>query len=72
MLPKKTMAMVQTGVRRIEPRDIPLPDIDADSALLQVEACGICGSDCEQYEGHLRTLPLALWVLEADPARVRR
>ena len=55
MLPKKTMAMVQTGVRQIEPRDIPLPDIDADSALLQVEACGICGSDYEQYEGQLRT-----------------
>src|SRR3546814_16239349 len=50
-----------TGVRRIEPRDIPLPDIDRDSALLQVEACGICGSDCEQYEGLLRTpMPVIL------------
>ena len=47
--------MVQTGVRTLEARDLPIPDIDADSALLRLEACGICGSDYEQYEGMLRT-----------------
>jgi len=47
--------MVQTAPRRIEPRDLPLPAIDADTALLKIEACGICGSDYEQYEGVLRT-----------------
>jgi threonine dehydrogenase-like Zn-dependent dehydrogenase len=52
---RKTLAMVQTGVRRLEPRDLPVPEIDDDSALLRVEACGICGSDYEQYEGLLRT-----------------
>ena len=55
MLPKASFAMVQTGVRTLEPRDIPIPDIDADSALLEVEVCGICGSDYEQFEGVLRT-----------------
>jgi len=55
MLPKASFAMVQTGVRTLEPRDIPIPEIDADSALLEVEVCGICGSDYEQYEGVLRT-----------------
>jgi len=35
--------------------DLPLPEIDADSGLLRIEACGICGSDYEQYEGVLRT-----------------
>jgi threonine dehydrogenase-like Zn-dependent dehydrogenase len=55
MPPAKTLAMVQTGVRKLEPRDLPIPDIDAESALLRVEACGICGSDYEQYEGLLRT-----------------
>jgi len=47
--------MVQTARRKLEPRDLPIPDIDADSAVLKLEACGICGSDCEQFEGLLRT-----------------
>ena len=55
MAPRKTLAMVQTGPRALEPRDLPVPEIDDDSALLRVEACGICGSDYEQYEGMLRT-----------------
>jgi threonine dehydrogenase-like Zn-dependent dehydrogenase len=52
---KTTLAMVQTGPRRLEPRELPLPDIDDQSALLRIEACGICGSDYEQFEGVLRT-----------------
>ena len=55
MPPAKTLAIVQTGVRKLEPRDLPIPEIDDESALLRVEACGICGSDYEQYEGMLRT-----------------
>lgn len=47
--------MVQTAPRRLEPMDLPLPEIDADSGLLRVEACGICGSDYEQFAGVLRT-----------------
>lgn len=47
--------MVQTGVRKLEPMELPLPEIDEDSALLKLEACGICGSDHEQFEGLLRT-----------------
>jgi threonine dehydrogenase-like Zn-dependent dehydrogenase len=35
--------------------DLPIPDIDEDSAILRLEACGICGSDYEQFEGLLRT-----------------
>lgn len=55
MLPKKSFAMVQTGVRALEPRDIPIPEIDEESAILEVESCGICGSDHEQYQGVIRT-----------------
>jgi threonine dehydrogenase-like Zn-dependent dehydrogenase len=55
MLPKKSMAMVQTGIRELTQMDIDLPDIDDDSAILKIEACGICGSDYEQYEGALGT-----------------
>jgi threonine dehydrogenase-like Zn-dependent dehydrogenase len=47
--------MVQTSDRTLEPQDLPIPDIDEDSALLKLEACGICGSDYEQFEGMLRT-----------------
>jgi threonine dehydrogenase-like Zn-dependent dehydrogenase len=54
-MPRTTFAMVLTGPRRLEPRDLPLPEIGEEGALLRVEACGICGSDYEQFEGVLRT-----------------
>ncbi len=54
MLPDKSFAMVQTGPRQLEARDIAIPDIDDDSAILELEACGICGSDLEQYEGVIK------------------
>ena len=54
VLPSKSFAMVQTGPRQLEARDIAIPDIDDDSAILELEACGICGSDLEQYEGAIK------------------
>ena len=54
-LPKTAFAMVQTAKRELQPMDIAIPDIDEDSALLKLEACGICGSDYEQFEGVIRT-----------------
>lgn len=53
MLPATSRAIVQTGPRALELRELPIPEIDDDSALLRVEACGICGSDVEQYQGLL-------------------
>jgi len=59
MPPRTTRAIVQTAPRRLELRELPVPQIDDDSALLRVEACGICGSDVEQYAGILPVrLPL--------------
>jgi threonine dehydrogenase-like Zn-dependent dehydrogenase len=53
-MPARTSrAIVQTGPRALELRELPVPEIDDDSALLRVEACGICGSDVEQYAGLL-------------------
>ncbi len=46
-------AMVQSGPRQMELREFPRPVIGDDDALVRVEACGICGSDVEQYKGHL-------------------
>jgi threonine dehydrogenase-like Zn-dependent dehydrogenase len=54
---KTTRAVVQTAPQQLELRELPIPEIDADSAILRVEACGICGSDVEQYTG---TLPVRL------------
>jgi threonine dehydrogenase-like Zn-dependent dehydrogenase len=50
-----TLAMVQMAPRKLEARSLPLPEISDDDALLRIEACGICGSDYEQFEGVLRT-----------------
>jgi threonine dehydrogenase-like Zn-dependent dehydrogenase len=52
---RKTLAMVQTAPRTLEARELPVPDVEHDTAILRVEACGICGSDYEQYDGVLRT-----------------
>jgi len=51
---------VQTAPRRLELRELPVPDIDDDSGLVRIEACGICGSDAEQYAG---VLPVRLPVV---------
>lgn len=46
-------AVVLEEPRRLVPRDLPLPQIGDDDALLRVEACGLCGTDHEQYTGAL-------------------
>lgn len=55
MLPANSFTMVLTRNRQLEARDVRIPDIDDESAILRIEACGICGSDYEQFEGVLRT-----------------
>lgn len=78
-LPKTTLAMVQTAKRTLEKRSLPLPAVTATTAILQIEACGICGSDYEQYEGVLGTPipaipghePLGKIVAIGDIARQR-
>jgi threonine dehydrogenase-like Zn-dependent dehydrogenase len=47
------LAAVLVKPKTIELREFPRPAIGPDDALLRIEACGICGSDYEQYEGHL-------------------
>ena len=74
-------AVVQTGPRQMEMREFPRPVIGPDDgALLRVEACGICGSDVEQYKGAMGTRglpmipghePLGI-IEEIAPATARR
>lgn len=45
--------LVYQGPLDVEVVDVPDPTpFDLDAAVVQVEACGICGSDLHIYEGH--------------------
>lgn len=46
-------AAVLEAPRQLVIRDLPPPEIGADDAVLRVEACGLCGTDHEQYTGVL-------------------
>ena len=59
-LPPTSRCIVQTGARSLELRELPIPPIAPDAALLRVDACGICGSDYEQYQGVMPGLPFPL------------
>jgi threonine dehydrogenase-like Zn-dependent dehydrogenase len=54
-------AVVQTGPRQMEMREYPRPVLGPTTgAVLRVEACGICGSDVEQYKGAMGTRGLPM------------
>jgi alcohol dehydrogenase len=44
---------VLTAVENLELSEFPIPDVGAEDAILAVEACGLCGSDYEQWKGEL-------------------
>ena len=46
-------ALVLEQPRRFVTREFALPEIGDDGGLLRVEACGLCGTDHEQYTGAL-------------------
>jgi alcohol dehydrogenase len=46
-------ALVLESPRQFVQREFPLPAIGQDDALLRVEACGLCGTDYEQWLGHM-------------------
>jgi alcohol dehydrogenase len=48
-----TRALVLEEPRRLAARALPVPEIGDDDGLLRVEACGLCGTDHEQYTGVL-------------------
>ena len=49
----KATAFVLESARNLQAREFPIPEIRADDALLRVEACGLCGTDYEQWLGHM-------------------
>ena len=52
-MPRTARALVLEAPRRLVERAFDLPEIGDDDALLRVEACGLCGTDHEQYTGEL-------------------
>jgi alcohol dehydrogenase len=46
-------ALVLEAPRQLALREFADPDVDADDAVLRVEACGLCGTDHEEYTGLL-------------------
>jgi alcohol dehydrogenase len=49
----RSRALVLEAPRRLVARTFELPEIGDDDGLLRVEACGLCGTDHEQYTGTL-------------------
>ncbi len=44
-------ALLLTQYKQMEVTDVAEPEVGADDVLVQVEACGICGSDIHGYDG---------------------
>jgi L-iditol 2-dehydrogenase len=44
-------AAIYHGVRTIQVEEVPRPEPDADSVLVEMKRCGICGSDLHSYKG---------------------
>jgi threonine dehydrogenase-like Zn-dependent dehydrogenase len=59
-VPEKVLAAVKVGPATTELREIDLPDLPPDAALLKVEVAGVCGTDVSQYKLPLRGAPLIM------------
>lgn len=49
-IPAKARAGVLVGEKRIEVREFPVPKLKDDELLIEVEGCGICGTDVHEYK----------------------
>ena len=54
------LAAVKVGPSTTELRELQLPDIPPDAALMKVEVAGVCGTDVSQYRLPLRSAPLIM------------
>ncbi len=60
-MPSSARTAVLTAPKQLEVQEFTLPAIGPEHALVRIEACGICGTDYEQYDGeyhpHYPTIP---------------
>jgi threonine dehydrogenase-like Zn-dependent dehydrogenase len=59
-LSEKIQAALKVGPSTTELRQLDLPPIAADAALMKVEVAGVCGTDVSQYRLPLRGGPLVM------------
>jgi len=45
-------AIVLSGVRRLEVRDVPRPTVSSHEVLVRIAAVGLCGTDAHIFAGH--------------------
>jgi alcohol dehydrogenase len=50
---RSTPVLVLVAPRELVVRELPVPETGADDGLLKVEACGLCGTDHEEFTGEL-------------------
>jgi len=50
-IPQKSRVTVLVGPKKIEVREVPIPEINDDEVLVKVEQVGICGTDVHEYKG---------------------
>lgn len=60
MSSETTSVVLQTGPGRLEMAEVPIPIIGSDDALLRVDACGLCGTDLDQFHDPAHTRPYPL------------
>lgn len=48
---KTMLAARYLGPHRVKPQEVSLPEIGDEEALIEVEACGFCGSDINIIAG---------------------
>ena len=54
------LAALKVAASTMEFRDMEIPEIPADAALLKVEVAGVCGTDVSQYRLPLRASPIIM------------
>jgi L-iditol 2-dehydrogenase len=65
-------ALVLENLRDLQLRDVPEPELGSNDVLIQVKACGICGSDVHGYDGSTgRRIPPIIMGHEAAGIVIR-
>jgi alcohol dehydrogenase len=54
IMARHALAAVLERPREFHLREFPIPATGPEDGLLRVEGCGLCGTDYEQWQGHIR------------------